>query len=279
MRRRLRCLLLFVLFGRCFPVPQDDSNMSVGTRCRSDTALKTSRSEYLQRCLFKHLEGIRVHYDNTLRSSDSSVYQFQYVGDSLDVTKQKHIRQFEFIARNEKSFVNKLRPKSILPFVAEDDAIVYMKSVIKRKPAKRHGIDPCLALYSPSRFLGSTSKAFADALKHYTKKNPDKSIKGDFEEMWSTRKTPLSAGTFRMLMHVKYMRSLVEPGEAVGLLASQGVGEPSTQMTLNTFHFAGHSWYPSPSGNCNDRISKAKDTFHERANPYWNTPGGNRRLL
>jgi len=35
------------------------------------------------------------------------------------------------------------------------------------------------------------------------------------------------------------MRSLVEPGEAVGLLASQGVGEPSTQMTLNTFHLAG----------------------------------------
>jgi DNA-directed RNA polymerase I subunit RPA1 len=35
------------------------------------------------------------------------------------------------------------------------------------------------------------------------------------------------------------MRSLVDPGEAVGLLASQGVGEPSTQMTLNTFHLAG----------------------------------------
>lgn len=28
-------------------------------------------------------------------------------------------------------------------------------------------------------------------------------------------------------------------GEAVGVLAAQSVGEPSTQMTLNTFHFAG----------------------------------------
>lgn len=35
------------------------------------------------------------------------------------------------------------------------------------------------------------------------------------------------------------MRSLVEPGENVGLLAAQSIGEPSTQMTLNTFHFAG----------------------------------------
>lgn len=35
------------------------------------------------------------------------------------------------------------------------------------------------------------------------------------------------------------MRSAVEPGEPVGVLAAQSVGEPSTQMTLNTFHLAG----------------------------------------
>lgn len=35
------------------------------------------------------------------------------------------------------------------------------------------------------------------------------------------------------------MTSSCEPGEAVGILAGQSVGEPSTQMTLNTFHFAG----------------------------------------
>ena len=40
-------------------------------------------------------------------------------------------------------------------------------------------------------------------------------------------------------MHLKYLRSLSEPGEPVGTIAGQSVGEPSTQMTLNTFHFAG----------------------------------------
>lgn len=33
--------------------------------------------------------------------------------------------------------------------------------------------------------------------------------------------------------------ALADPGENVGLLAAQSIGEPSTQMTLNTFHFAG----------------------------------------
>ncbi|RLE70107.1 MAG: DNA-directed RNA polymerase subunit A'' [Thermoprotei archaeon] len=38
---------------------------------------------------------------------------------------------------------------------------------------------------------------------------------------------------------VSYMKSLVDPGEAVGMVAAQSIGEPSTQMTLRTFHFAG----------------------------------------
>lgn len=31
----------------------------------------------------------------------------------------------------------------------------------------------------------------------------------------------------------------MEPGSAVGALCAQSIGEPGTQMTLKTFHFAG----------------------------------------
>ena len=36
-----------------------------------------------------------------------------------------------------------------------------------------------------------------------------------------------------------YKRSVVSPGEMVGMISGQSIGETSTQMTLNTFHFAG----------------------------------------
>jgi DNA-directed RNA polymerase subunit A" len=36
-----------------------------------------------------------------------------------------------------------------------------------------------------------------------------------------------------------YANALVEPGEAVGTVAAQSIGEPGTQMTLRTFHYAG----------------------------------------
>jgi len=39
----------------------------------------------------------------------------------------------------------------------------------------------------------------------------------------------------------KFLRAAVSPGEMVGVLAAQSIGEPATQMTLNTFHFAGVS--------------------------------------
>jgi DNA-directed RNA polymerase II subunit RPB1 len=39
----------------------------------------------------------------------------------------------------------------------------------------------------------------------------------------------------------RFSRAAVNPGEMVGVLAAQSIGEPATQMTLNTFHFAGVS--------------------------------------
>lgn len=43
---------------------------------------------------------------------------------------------------------------------------------------------------------------------------------------------------FRILVK-KYNKAKIVPGEAVGAVAAQSIGEPGTQMTLKTFHFAG----------------------------------------
>lgn len=45
--------------------------------------------------------------------------------------------------------------------------------------------------------------------------------------------------TFMRWVNDKYNRAVTEPGTAVGAVAAQSIGEPGTQMTLKTFHFAG----------------------------------------
>ncbi|EIW73557.1 hypothetical protein TREMEDRAFT_26611 [Tremella mesenterica DSM 1558] len=202
-----------------------------------DTAVKTSRSGYLQRCLIKHLEGVKVHYDHTVRDSDSSVLQFLYGEDSLDVTKAQHLGKFDFAARNHESLLNRSRPRDVLPVVIQDEAVDKMKKALK----KPHKHEPALSLFPPSRYLGSMSETYARKLATYIEQNRFGFItkKGEIKSSPYTSER-VSDKEFLQLARVRYMRSLVEPGEAVGLLASQGVGEPSTQMTLNTFHLAGH---------------------------------------
>ena len=40
-------------------------------------------------------------------------------------------------------------------------------------------------------------------------------------------------------LNTNYHKAVVHPGEMVGMVSAQSIGEPTTQMTLNTFHFAG----------------------------------------
>ena len=190
-----------------------------------DTAVKTSRSGYLQRCLIKHLEGIRVHYDHTVRGADSSVYQFLYGEDGLDVTKQAHLDQFAFVLKNHRSFIRKWRPQSASGRINEDDASNHMKATLKRK--RKHPDRPLspttLELYNPVAHLGATSEKFAEKVEAYISgnKNHILKVKGG-TNMREKVPTVMKERQFRALMQVKYLRSLAEPGEAVGLLASQG---------------------------------------------------------
>jgi len=41
------------------------------------------------------------------------------------------------------------------------------------------------------------------------------------------------------VIYEEYQNAKVQPGESVGLISAESIGEPGTQMTLNTFHFAG----------------------------------------
>ena len=45
-----------------------------------------------------------------------------------------------------------------------------------------------------------------------------------------------------------YKKALIDPGEAIGTVAAQSIGEPGTQMTLRTFHYAGVAELAVPLG-------------------------------
>lgn len=209
-----------------------------------DTAVKTSRSGYLQRCIIKGLEGLQVAYDTTVRDADGSIIQFLYGEDGLDISKQKYLNDFRFILQNVQSEASQLQfgEDSVDRLMTNKDAFTkYMKSAVKHaKAGDKNGKAPLTSEYNPTTNAFVTSESFFENMSEYIKNNADGLIKskGDKIEAGSNVLTKKNAET---LFAMKYLRSLVEPGEAVGIVAGQSIGEPSTQMTLNTFHLAGHS--------------------------------------
>jgi DNA-directed RNA polymerase II subunit RPB1 len=64
-----------------------------------------------------------------------------------------------------------------------------------------------------------------------------------------------------------YIKSKIDPGEMVGTIAAQSIGEPATQMTLNTFHYAGIS----AKSNVTRGIPRLREVLHitkNMKNPY-----------
>uniref|UniRef100_A0A665TS78 DNA-directed RNA polymerase subunit n=1 Tax=Echeneis naucrates TaxID=173247 RepID=A0A665TS78_ECHNA len=251
-----------------------------------DTAVKTSRSGYLQRCVIKHLEGLVVQYDLTVRDSDGSVVQFLYGEDGLDIPKTQFLqpRQFPFIEDNYEVIQRSQGLDKILERL-DPQAASHHFEAIQRWKAKREDAGPrrgAFLLFSQKKLAKLKQKEQGEqdingrnaavlqlvqkwysldecSRSKYSKKSahcpepslgvfrPDVSFGSvsenfhDITEKYLQSRGSMSQDThsLRQLLHYKWQRALCDPGEAVGLLAAQSIGEPSTQMTLNTFHFAG----------------------------------------
>ncbi|XP_015588786.1 DNA-directed RNA polymerase I subunit RPA1 [Cephus cinctus] len=256
-----------------------------------DTAVKTSRSGYLQRCLIKHLEGLVISYDSTVRDSDGSLIQLSYGEDGLDIPKSRFLRkeQLGFLVDNkdaiidrdllqhlkETSDVHKILKlvKKIRKFTKTNNGITKKRreSEFTKFSATDFGINPMR--YKKIDENTGRSKAALSIMKRWLKSDPE--VKNSFKSqcvqcpdpVTSKYRQDLEYGVLnenieslisdymsdnigkasavinkkelRDLLCVKVMNTLCPPGEPVGLLAAQSIGEPSTQMTLNTFHFAG----------------------------------------
>jgi DNA-directed RNA polymerase I subunit RPA1 len=222
-----------------------------------DTTVKTSRSGYLQRCLVKNLEPLRVSYDGTVRDDcDGSIVQFLYGEDGQNPTSIGCLRSLPLLYYNMPQFAKQVEATAAKEhglFDSKECREAY-KAIKKRSThvlkGKAYDDIPLNARFSQD-IAGVTSEAFQDAvtfglfggylLPPNTGDVRDKlsAIQKKAAMHISEGHLPMNLDAFHELMQIKYYRSRAEPGEAVGVIAAQSVGEPSTQMTLNTFHMAG----------------------------------------
>lgn len=227
-----------------------------------DTAVKTAETGYMSRRLMKSLEDLSVQYDNTVRNSSSQVVQFQFGDDKLDPVDMEGDAQpvnFDrtFMHAMTSTWNNAeagLTPDEIIGRTGE-----YLK--LHRAKLQRTSLLGDSLPYDDTTIANTdqyeSARNFLTSVENYTvnkantitklQKNvdkPHKTVHGKQVTGWdyAERVLKLSAttlGVFLDLCLLKYDRSQVEAGHAVGAVGAQSIGEPGTQMTLKTFHFAG----------------------------------------
>ncbi|MDH5702734.1 MAG: DNA-directed RNA polymerase subunit A' [Aigarchaeota archaeon] len=130
---------------------------------------------------------------------------------------------------------------------ADDDKIVQFKY-------GEDGVDPAKSYHGRSMSVDllvqraqADSKTAEPASEQYVEGHVDK-IKDELPESLSQPlvKALLKSKASRTVVRTAlkqavedYRESTVEPGDPVGIVTAQSIGEPGTQMTLRTFHFAG----------------------------------------
>ncbi|KAK7278312.1 hypothetical protein RJT34_23339 [Clitoria ternatea] len=212
-----------------------------------DTAVKTADTGYMSRQLMKSLEDLFLHYDYTVRNAGGGIVQFCYGDDGMDPAgmEGKNGKPLNF----ERLF---LRSKAICPTDGDDQALSSSDACkAVDEMVSKIGISSLVekgVLEDDIMFELDSSVDFINSLKSFVKDNT-KSTEEAFTEgnsknlqNFGKRISGITRKQLEVFVNIclsRYRSKKSEAGTPVGAIGAHSIGEPGTQMTLKTFHFAG----------------------------------------
>ena len=228
-----------------------------------DTAVKTAGTGYLQRRLVKFMESAVIQHRPVGAAAPvicacGEVVQFNYGADSCAAEKlevvsvawatKSHTELLTELTSDEEALLAPLRDKIVArrchpAFGARFDETSYVPvscdALLNQAPVSAE------CAVSGERAL---PKIRAELLAHVASLyDTQSSVELRAHVIWSLRRARVRKDnvTADQLAYVarRFKVALpaaqAQPGNTVGILAAQSVGEPMTQLTLNSFHFAG----------------------------------------
>ena len=220
-----------------------------------DTACKTSVTGYIERRFIKALENIKIHWDGTVRNSDKVLIQFKYGDDGYDAMRveKQQIHTYEYPTEELYGGIDE-EYKQIL----EDH--YFLQDLDKWKDPSLQGSSWYMLPINISRIIHNTKTLFGfpsrdvtveevyEAMQKLLKTIGNKMlqilIRSEMNSNKLVHRDKINKDNLDLIVHeIKKQYDMIHSiaGESVGAVAAQSLGEPCTQMTLNTFHFAGVS--------------------------------------
>lgn len=233
-----------------------------------DTAVKTAETGYMSRRLMKSLEDLLALYDNTVRNSSNGIVQFTYGGDGLDPLDMEGDAQPVNFNRQWDHAYNitfDTKDASLLPYqIMEvvERVLQPLEKKLVRYDNLGNEVEGEIGNNIEYIDQDDAERAYYQLLREYVFKKATQLAKIRQNKQLRPFLTKLdtdsnedkcSLNAVNQLLKIlarsveeflkeclyKYNRARVEPGTAVGAIGAHSIGEPGTQMTLKTFHFAG----------------------------------------
>ena len=215
-----------------------------------DTAVKTATTGYIQRRQIKSMEDHKVFYDGTVRNADECIVDFRYGGDSFDACKLERYR-LDLLRTTDAAIRDSMTEwEACEAIVAKNKLLACKKSadgeldirvLLPFNPDRMrldHTVAQTATVAPPFEAIEELVQVFVDTQDLYAIKA---SVLQNFHAS-ALAKLHYSLDDIQRLFHrigEKIDDATVNPGEMVGSVAAQSIGEPATQMTLNTFHMSG----------------------------------------
>ena len=207
------------------------------------TAVNTSESGYNQRRMIKGQESQCLGYDGTVRVSSNVIIQTSYGGDDLDGSRLERIK-ISWL------FTDMFAIKSTY----FEKALACARRYVVSRANTLKDLDlqmPCGISVGPlitSAVTDSASMSYdtmaqtilAVHARHHSAHKSLMNISVACLLLQCAEKWPISQYDLSNIIKL-YTKAIVSPGEGVGPLGATCIGEPSMQMTLNVFHYAGIS--------------------------------------
>jgi DNA-directed RNA polymerase beta' subunit len=193
-----------------------------GREGMTKTAMGTATTGYIQRSITKIFEDLTIAYDNTVRDSSNNMYQYAYGGHGFDPSKIDIDDLTDEVSPvNFERLANKLN-KGVLDEKMENEEIPTFLDIEE--------IDEIIE----SCKLQSTS-----ALNFAFNRINNKLYDNLSSKLKQIRLLPSKIPAFKDYVIKKIHAARATPGDAVGIICAQSIGEKQTQSTLDTFHTAG----------------------------------------
>ncbi|EPS62830.1 hypothetical protein M569_11956, partial [Genlisea aurea] len=210
-----------------------------------DTAVKTADTGYMSRRLIKALEDLSVQYDSTVRNASGCIVQFTYGDDGLDPAQMEEKTGFPLNFERLFMKAKATCPSEGQPSLKAEDIDFIINRVIEENHSRSDisEMEKCSETFEASllRFLNKRVYPTGMLSEKLNSENISLQDKSYVQSVVSSTSgiTQQQLEVFLNMCFARYHPKKIECGTAVGAIGAQSIGEPGTQMTLKTFHFAG----------------------------------------